>query len=189
MSSGENRKPVSLKIPLDEQIILSLRAGQKVLLSGVIYTARDAAHKRIVDAIESGDDPPFNLHGQVIYYVGPAPARPGQVIGPAGPTTSYRMDPYTLLLLQHGLKGMIGKGPRSPEVLSAIQQYKAVYFAGIGGIAALVSRCIVSAEVVAYEDLGTEAVRRLEVRDMPLYVAADAYGGNLYAEVMSSAKR
>lgn len=171
-----------LLTPLRDEDVGRLKAGDKVLLSGVIYTGRDAAHKRLTEQLGRGEDLPFDLKGAVIYYVGPAPAKPGAPIGPAGPTTSYRMDPYAPMLLERGLKGMIGKGNRNREVREAIQKYKAVYFIAIGGAAALVAKRIKHAEVIAYEDLGPEAVRRLEVEDFPVIVANDVHGGDIYAE-------
>lgn len=171
-----------IKTPLDDDVVRSLRAGEKVLLSGYIYTARDAAHQRFRDAIASGAGLPFDLGNQVIYYCGPSPASPGRVIGSCGPTTSSRMDVYTPALLRCGLKGMIGKGKRSPEVREALQTEKAVYFGATGGAGALLSRCVIASEPVAYEDLGPEAVIRLEVRDMPLFVINDVHGNDLYAE-------
>jgi len=176
------RDEIKLTTPLSDEDVEKLRVGDKVLLNGVIYTARDAAHKRLVEALRKGEKLPFDTKGGVIYYVGPAPARPGRIIGPAGPTTSYRMDPYTPPLLKVGIKGMIGKGTRSQEVREAIRKYKAVYFVATGGAAALLSQHIKKAKVVAYEDLGTEAIRRLEVEDFPVIVANDAKGGNLYKE-------
>ena len=173
---------VRLTTPLSEAEVLGLRAGQQALISGVIYTARDAAHKRMVEALARGEELPFDIRGQVIYYVGPTPAPPGRVMGSAGPTTAGRMDAYAPTLLARGLKGMIGKGPRSAEVKAAIQQYKAVYFGGIGGAGALLAQKIVSAELIAYEDLGTEAIRRLEVVDFPVVVVNDCYGGDAYTE-------
>jgi fumarate hydratase subunit beta len=171
-----------LSTPLSDEDVAGLRSGDRVSLSGVIYTARDAAHRRMIEAIRSGDSLPFDPKGQVIYYVGPAPARPGAIIGPAGPTTSSRMDPYTIPLLELGLKGMIGKGERNEEVKQAMREFKAVYFAAVGGAAALIARHIISSEIIAYHDLGTEAVRRLVVQDMPLFVVNDIYGGDLYEE-------
>jgi fumarate hydratase subunit beta len=170
--------------PLDERTIESLRAGQKVLLSGYVYTARDAAHKRFLAALSAGQDLPFDVRGQVIYYCGPSPARPGRVIGSCGPTTSSRMDAYAPRLIELGLKGMIGKGKRSEAVKGAIKQHRAVYFGATGGAGALLSRSVASAEVVAYEDLGPEAVFKLGVVEMPLFVINDVYGGDLYEEGM-----
>ncbi len=168
--------------PLTDDVIEGLRSGDKVKISGVLYTARDAAHKRLVEMIKEGKELPFELRGQVIYYVGPTPAKPGRVIGSAGPTTSGRMDPYAPFLIERGLKGMIGKGPRSEEVKEAMRRYKCVYFAAIGGVAALLAKKIKKAEVIAFEDLGTEAIRRLEVEDFPVIVINDIYGGDLYKE-------
>ncbi len=168
--------------PLDDKTIEQLRTGDRVSITGVIYTARDAAHKRMAEALERGDPLPIPLEGQVIYYMGPSPARPGRPIGSAGPTTSGRMDPYVPALLARGLKGMIGKGNRSPQVREAIKQHRAVYLGATGGAGALIARSIVKAEVVAYEDLGAEAIRRLEVEDFPALVINDIYGGDLYEE-------
>lgn len=172
--------PTRLTTPLTEELLASLRAGMPVLISGVIYTGRDAAHKRLCDLIAKGEPLPLDLRGQVIYYVGPTPAKPGQVIGSAGPTTSYRMDPFTPTLLEMGLKGSIGKGKRAPEVIEAMEEYKAVYFVAVGGAGALLAKRIKSCEVVAYEDLGPEAIRRLEVEDFPAIVANDIYGNDFY---------
>jgi len=169
-----------IKTPLTDEIIKSLSAGDRVFLSGIIYTARDAAHKRLAELMSKGEKLPVNLDGQVIYYVGPTPPKPGYVIGSAGPTTSYRMDAYTPKLLTAGLRGMIGKGKRSDEVKKAIKKHKAVYFAAIGGLGALLSKKIRSARVVAYEDLGPEAIRELKVEDFPLVVINDSKGGDLY---------
>jgi len=168
--------------PLTDQVIEELRVGDKVLLNGYIYTARDAAHKRMVEAISNGDTPPFDMRGQVIYYVGPTPPKPGQVIGSAGPTTAIRMDKYVEPLLKLGLKGMIGKGYRSTQVKELLKKYKAVYFAAVGGVAVLLAKSIKSSEVIAYEDLGTEAIRRLYVEDFPVIVANDIYGGDVFEE-------
>ena len=173
---------IELLTPLSCKDIEELKVGDKVLLNGIIYTARDAAHKRLVETLKRGEKLPFNPEGQVIYYVGPAPARPGKVIGPAGPTTSSRMDPYAIYLMEAGIRGMIGKGLRGQKVKDAIKKYKAVYFAATGGIAALLSQYIKKAEVIAYEDLGAEAIRKLEVEDFPLLVVNDTKGGDLYQE-------
>jgi len=173
---------IELLTPLSCKDIEELKVGDKVLLNGIIYTARDAAHKRLVETIKRGEKLPFNPEGQVIYYVGPAPARPGKVIGPAGPTTSSRMDPYAIYLMEAGIRGMIGKGLRGQKVKEAMRKYKAVYFAAVGGVAALLSQYIKKAEVIAYEDLGAEAIRRLEVEDFPLLVVNDTKGGDLYQE-------
>ena len=168
--------------PLEIQIIEKLRAGDQVFIDGVIYTARDAAHKRMSQTLDKGEKVPFELAGQTLYYMGPSPAKPGQIIGSAGPTTSGRMDTYTPRLLAAGIKAMIGKGSRSPEVKEAIKKHKAVYFAAIGGAGALIAKSIKSAEVIAYEDLGAEAIRRLKVKDFPAIVINDIYGGDLYEE-------
>ena len=168
--------------PLNQETIEKLQAGDQVLISGVIYTARDAAHKRLVEALERGEKLPLEIEGQTIYYMGPSPAKPGEVIGAAGPTTSGRMDAYAPRLIEAGLRGMIGKGSRSQEVKDAMKKYKAVYCAAIGGAGALISKSIKKAEVVAYDDLGAEAIRRLEVEDFPATVVNDIYGGDLYEE-------
>lgn len=168
--------------PLTDETIESLKAGDRVLLNGYIYTARDAAHKRMVEALNRGEAPPFDMKRQVIYYVGPTPPKPGQVIGSAGPTTAIRMDKYVEPLLKLGLKGMIGKGYRSQLVKDLLVKYKAVYFAAVGGVAVLLSKSIKSSEVIAYEDLGTEAIRRLYVEDFPVIVANDIYGGDVFEE-------
>jgi fumarate hydratase subunit beta len=173
---------VNIKSPLDKETINKLKAGDQVFISGVIYTARDAAHKRLVEALDKGEKLPFDLTNQTVYYMGPSPAKPGQVIGSAGPTTSGRMDSYAPRLMAAGLKGMIGKGNRSPAVKDAIKKYKAVYFAAIGGAGALISKSIKKAEVIAYEDLGAEAIRRLEVENFPVTVINDIYGGDLYEQ-------
>lgn len=168
--------------PLTNEVTENLTAGDNVLISGVIYTGRDLAHKRLTDLLKKGEPLPVDLRGQIIYYVGPAPAKPGYVIGPAGPTTSYRMDAYAPQLLQYGLKGMIGKGNRGDEVKEAIKKHKGVYFAAIGGAAALIAKTIKKAEIVAYEDLGPEAIRRLEVKDFPAVVINDRRGNDLYEQ-------
>jgi len=166
--------------PLTTYVIESLNCGDKVLLNGIIYTGRDAAHKRLYEIIKKGEKLPFDLNGQIIYYVGPCPAKPGTVIGSAGPTTSGRMDPYTPILLQHGLKGMIGKGLRSREVVEAIVKHKAVYFAAIGGAGALLADSIKEAEVLAFPDLGPEAIYKLRVENFPVVVVIDSKGNDLY---------
>ena len=168
--------------PLTDEVIEDLRAGDKVLITGYIYTARDAAHKRMVESLNRGEPLPVDLKGQIIYYVGPTPPKEGQVIGSAGPTTAIRMDRYVEPLLKLGLKGMIGKGYRSPQVKGLLKKYKAVYFAAVGGVATLLQRHIKSSELIAYEDLGTEAIRRLYVEDFPVIVANDIYGGDLFEE-------
>ncbi|MGQ9483996.1 MAG: Fe-S-containing hydro-lyase [Desulfosoma sp.] len=173
---------ILLQTPLRESDVTALKIGDRVLLNGVVHTARDAAHKRLVELLDRGEPLPFPLEGQVIYYVGPSPAPPGRPVGAAGPTTSYRMDAYAPALMRHGLRGMIGKGARNDAVKEAMRRYKAVYFAAIGGAGALMARSIVSAEVIAYPELGPEAVRRLEVRNFPVIVANDVHGGDLYEE-------
>jgi len=173
---------ISLTTPLSDDVVEKLRIGQRVLLNGVIYTGRDAAHKKLVDLLDQGKELPFELKGQVIYYVGPSPAKPGQVIGSAGPTTSGRMDAYAPRLIALGLKGMIGKGKRIPEVIKAIKQYKSVYFAAVGGAAALIARSIKECSVVAYPELGPEAIHRLVVENFPVIVVNDTLGGDLYDE-------
>jgi len=168
--------------PLTDEVIEQLRVGDKVLITGYIYTARDAAHKRMVETILKGKSLPIDLQGQIIYYVGPTPPKPGQIIGSAGPTTAIRMDKYVEHLLKLGLKGMIGKGYRSPQVRELLKKYKAVYFAAVGGVATLLQKHIKSSELIAYEDLGTEAIRRLYVEDFPVVVANDIYGGDIFEE-------
>ena len=177
-----NKEALHITSPVEPKAIEGLRAGDQVLISGVVYTARDAAHKRLFQALEKGKPLPFDISGQTIYYMGPSPARPGQVIGSAGPTTSGRMDIYTPRLLSAGLKAMVGKGSRSPEVKEAIKKYKAIYLAAVGGAGALIARSIKKVETIAYEDLGAEAIRRLEVKDFPAIVINDIYGGDLYEE-------
>ncbi len=169
-----------IKTPITEETVKDLKAGDYVYITGTIYTARDAAHKRLYEALLEGQPLPIELQDNTLYYLGPSPARPGQVIGSAGPTTSSRMDKYTPLLLEKGLKGMIGKGKRSQEVIDAMHQYHAVYFAAIGGAGALLSKCIKKSEVIAYEDLGTEAIRRLEIENLPVIVVIDEHKNNLY---------
>ena len=168
--------------PLTDEVIEDLRVGDRVLLNGVVYTARDAAHKRMLEEYEKTGKLPINIEGQVIYYVGPTPPKPGQAIGSAGPTTAYRMDKYTPKLHELGLKATIGKGFRTQPVKEALKKYKAVYFAAYGGTAALLSKHIVSAEIVAYEDLGPEAIRKLVFKDFPVIVANDIYGGDIFEE-------
>ncbi len=174
--------PIRIETPLTDEVVEKLRVGDEVLINGVVYTARDAAHKRLVELLEKGEPLPFDIKGQVIYYVGPTPPRPGKPIGAAGPTTSYRMNPYAPKLIAAGQKGAIGKGEMGPEVVEALKKYKAVYFAAIGGAGALIARSVISAEIVAYEDLGAEAIRRLVVKDLPVIVAQDCHGGNIYVE-------
>ncbi|HHV62734.1 MAG TPA: Fe-S-containing hydro-lyase [Firmicutes bacterium] len=181
--------PVKLTTPLEDSDVAKLRAGDQVRIYGCIYTARDAAHARLVRLIKECRPLPFSLDGQVIYYAGPAPARPGMVVGPCGPTTSYRMDAYAPTLIEHGLKGMIGKGSRGEAVKDAIRRHKAVYLAAVGGAAALLSRRVHACELVAYEDLGPEAIYRLQVEDFPAVVVNDIYGGDLYEAGLQRYKR
>lgn len=169
-----------INTPIDDKIVSELKVGDYVYLTGTVYTARDAAHKRLYEALQRGEDIPLELQNNIIYYLGPSPAREGQVIGSAGPTTSSRMDKYTPLLLEKGLKGMIGKGKRSDEVIESMHKNHAVYFAAIGGAGALLSKCIKKSEVIAYEDLGTEAIRKLEVENLPIIVVIDDDKNNLY---------
>jgi fumarate hydratase subunit beta len=169
-----------LKVPLSGQEVRALRAGDEVLISGVLYTARDMAHKRLCEAIDSGTELPFELDGAIIYFVGPTPARPGRPIGAAGPTTSSRMDAFSPKLIAKGLKAMIGKGYRNEEVREALKKYGAIHLSAIGGAGALLSKHIVASEVIAYEDLGSEAIRKLEVVDFPAIVAYDSAGGTVY---------
>lgn len=171
---------IKINTPLTEEKTRKLKAGDTVLISGTIYTARDAAHKRLVDLLDQGKDLPIDVKDAIIYYVGPTPAKPGMALGSAGPTTSYRMDPYAPRLLDIGLKGMIGKGLRNNEVIEAMKRNKAVYFAAIGGAAALIGKAVKKAELVAYEDLGSEAIRKLEVENLPVVVVIDTEGNNLY---------
>ena len=171
-----------LTTPLSDEDVTKLKAGDIVYLTGTLYTARDAAHKRLVDLIKEGKELPFDLKGAVIYYVGPTPPKPGEVIGSAGPTTSYRMDPYAPILIEKGLKGMIGKGKRNQAVRDACKEHKAVYFGAVGGAAALIAKAIKKAEVIAYPELGPEAIRKLEVENFPVVVVNDTYGNDLYEE-------
>lgn len=173
---------IKITAPFDDETVRSLKAGNRVLISGTIYTARDQAHKRMYETLEKGEELPFNIKGQVIYYVGPTPAKPGQVIGSAGPTTSGRMDKYTPTLLDLGLKGMIGKGYRSDEVIASIEKNKAIYFGAIGGTGALIARTIQEVEVIAYDDLGTEAIRKMVIKDFPAVVINDSYGNDWYKQ-------
>ena len=171
---------VKITTPLTREAVRNLKAGDSCLISGVIYTARDAAHKRLCELVAEGKELPLDVKDSIIYFVGPTPAKPGQAIGSAGPTTSYRMDAYSPTLIREGLTGMIGKGKRGPEVVAAMKEEGAVYFGAIGGCGALLSKCIKKAEVIAYEDLGAEAIRRLEVEDFPAIVIIDSEGNNLY---------
>ena len=169
-----------IQLPLTEELAKTLHAGDSVYLTGTIYTARDAAHKRMQEALDAGQPLPIEMDRNVIYYMGPSPAREGRPIGSAGPTTSSRMDKYTPEMLDKGLKGMVGKGKRSPEVIEAMKRNGAVYFAAVGGAGALLSKCIKKADVVAYDDLGTEAIRKLEIENLPVIVVIDKDGNNLY---------
>jgi len=171
-----------ITLPLNDEILKDLKVGDNLLLTGVMYVGRDAAHKRLVEALDQGKPLPFDIKGQTVYFMGPSPARPGGPIGSAGPTTSGRMDAYSPRLIAEGLKGMIGKGLRSRAVKDAMVKYKAVYLGAIGGAGAIISRSIKKSEVVAYEELGAEALRRLEVEDFPVTVVNDIYGGDLYEE-------
>ena len=169
-------------LPLTDETLKDLKAGDNILLTGVMYVGRDAAHKRLIETLDQGKPLPFDIKGQTIYFMGPSPAKPGQPIGSAGPTTSGRMDAYSPRLIAEGLKGMIGKGMRSQVVKDAMKKYKAVYLAAIGGAGALIAKSIKKSEVIAYEELGAEAIRRLEVEDFPVTVVNDIYGGDLYEE-------
>jgi fumarate hydratase subunit beta len=175
-------EPIRLKTPLTDKDVEKLKIGDRVFINGIIYTGRDAAHKRLFDLLKQGKDLPFDIQGQIIYYVGPTPAKPGQAFGSAGPTTSYRMDAYSPTLMERGLKGMIGKGMRSDTVKEAMKKHKVVYFAATGGAGALLAKRVKKAEVIAYEDLGPEAIRKLEVEDLPVIVVNDARGNDLYVE-------
>ncbi|MFB3926323.1 MAG: FumA C-terminus/TtdB family hydratase beta subunit [Syntrophales bacterium] len=175
-------KIISIRTPLQNDICRKLTAGDRVLLSGEVFTGRDVAHRRLFDALDKGDRLPVDLEDMIMFYAAPTPARPGRIIGSIGPTTSSRMDPYTPLLLKAGLKGMIGKGRRSEEVRQAIIKYRAVYFGAPGGVAALMSTCIKKAELAAYPDLGPEAIMRLTVVDMPLFVINDVHGRDFYED-------
>ena len=171
---------IRVTAPMSREQARTLKSGDSVLLSGVIYTARDAAHKRLCELVEQGKELPLDVKDSIIYFVGPTPARPGEAIGSAGPTTSYRMDAYSPTMIQQGQTGMIGKGKHNEEVIAAMKEHGAVYFGAIGGCGALLSKCIKKAEVIAYDDLGAEAIRRLEVEDFPVIVIIDSEGNNLY---------
>lgn len=171
---------IKINTPLISEQISNLKAGDSILLSGTIYSARDAAHKRLIELLDEGKELPLNIENEIIYYVGPSPAKPGKVIGSAGPTTSYRMDAYAPKLMDLGLKGMIGKGARNKDVIDSIVKNKCIYFGAIGGAAALIAKSIIKSEIIAYEDLGAEAIRKMEVKDMPLVVIIDSQGNNLY---------
>jgi fumarate hydratase subunit beta len=176
------KEAISIETPLTDEVVKELKMGDRVLINGYLYSARDAAHKRLVELLKKGEELPFDISGQIIYYVGPTPPKPGMPIGSAGPTTAYRMDAYAPILIERGLKGMIGKGIRGEEVISAMKKHKAVYFAATGGAGALISKAIKEAEVVAYEDLGTGAIRKMLVNDFPAIVVNDMYGNDLYQE-------
>ncbi len=171
-----------INTPLTDDIVAGLKIGDEVLITGNIYTARDAAHKRMVDLLDKGEKLPFEPKGQMIYFVGPSPAKPGKVIGSAGPTTSYRMNAYSPRMIEVGLKGMIGKGEMGPEVAAKLKEKTAVYFVAVGGAAALIAKSITGNELIAYEELGAEAIRKLTVKDFPAIVAMDCHGGNIYKE-------
>ena len=180
-----NVRTVKLKPPLTDSDVSSLQIGDKVLIDGAIYTARDAAHKRLLELVDAKKDLPFPLKGQIIYYVGPTPPRPGRAIGSAGPTTSYRMDTFTPRLIELGIKATVGKGPRAPAVIEAMKRFKAVYLVAVGGTGALLGRQVMKSEMIAFEDLGTEAIRRLTVRDFPAIVANDVKGRDLFSEAVA----
>lgn len=180
---------IKLQLPLKEEDIINLRAGDKVELNGYIYTGRDAAHKRLVDLLQNNQELPINIDGGAIYYVGPTPAKPGRVIGSAGPTSSYRMDPYTKPLLEAGLKIMIGKGPRSNEYKEQLKQYTAVYLSAIGGAAASISNSVKSCKLICYEDLGAEAIYQLEVKDFFCIVTYDTFGNDLFEQGINEYKK
>jgi fumarate hydratase subunit beta len=174
-------EPIKLQTPLKDEDLENLKIGDQVLINGVVYTARDAAHKKLMETLKTGGELPFDLTGQIIYYVGPSPESPGRVIGSAGPTTAGRMDPYTPALLGRGLKGMIGKGQRSREVIKSLVDHRAVYFVAVGGAAALLAERITECRTIAYDDLGTEAIRQLVLVDFPVIVANDIYGKDLFS--------
>ncbi len=180
---------IKITTPLSDEVVDSLKSGDQVSIKGILYTARDAAHKRLIDLLDHGDELPFDIKGQIIYYVGPTPAKPGAIIGSAGPTTSYRMDPYAPRLMEVGMKGMIGKGNRTQSVIDAMVKYKSIYFAAIGGAGALVARSIKKVEIIAYEDLGPEAIRKMEVEDFQAVVVNDTRGNDVYKEGMNKYKR
>lgn len=180
---------IKIITPLSEDIVKDLKSGDMVSISGTLYTARDTAHKRLIDLLDKGKDLPFDIKDQIIYYVGPSPAKPGAIIGSAGPTTSYRMDPYAPRLMEAGMKGMIGKGARSQSVIDAMVKHKSIYFAAIGGAAALIARSIKKVEIVAYEDLGPEAIRKMEVENFQAIVVNDINGNDAYKEGMKKYKK
>ena len=177
-----SEKLIKLNTPLKKEDLINLKIGDKILLTGIIYTGRDAAHQKFIDSLENGEKLPFDIDGAVIYYVGPAPAKPGEIIGSAGPTTSYRMDKFAPKLIELGLRGMIGKGKRDKNVIEACKNYKAVYFGATGGAAALIASKIKSSKIIAYEELGPEAVREMYVEDFPMIVVNDTTGKDLYEE-------
>ena len=182
-------KTVYLNTPIDSNDLLDLQIGDKVFITGTIYTARDAAHKRLVELLEKGEKLPFDPQGQIVYYVGPAPTPPGKAIGSAGPTTSYRMDPYAPAMLDAGIKAMIGKGPRSKEVIDSMIKNKSVYLAAIGGAAVVIAESVKKAKIIAYEDLGAEAIREMEVENFPCIVANDVNGNDIFNEGVKKWKR
>ncbi len=183
------QKQIKITPPLSDADVEALNAGDKVLITGVLYTARDSAHKKFIELLDAGKELPFDPKGQLIYYVGPTPTKPGEIIGSAGPTTSGRMDAFTPRILETGLKGTIGKGQRSPEVLESMKEHKAIYLAAVGGAAALIAQSIKKVEIIAYEELGTEAVRRLEVVDFPAIVVNDSKGNDLFADGVAKYKK
>tara|TARA_B100000315_G_scaffold154892_1_gene143422 strand:- start:7959 stop:8513 length:555 start_codon:yes stop_codon:yes gene_type:complete len=180
---------IKITTPLSDEVVDSLKSGDQVSINGILYTARDAAHKRLIDLLDRGDELPFDIKGQMIYYVGPTPAKPGAIIGSAGPTTSYRMDTYAPRLMEIGMKGMIGKGNRAQSVIDAMVKYKSIYFAAIGGAGALVARSIKKVEIIAYDDLGPEAIRKMEVEDFQAVVVNDTHGNDVYKEGMNKYKK
>lgn len=180
---------IKIITPLSEEIVKDLKSGDQVSISGTLYTARDTAHKRLIDLLDKGKDLPFDIKGQIIYYVGPSPAKPGAIIGSAGPTTSYRMDPYASRLMEAGMKGMIGKGARSRSVIDSMVKHKSIYFAAIGGAAALIARSIKKVEIIAYEDLGPEAIRKMEVENFQAIVVNDINGNDAYKEGMKKYRK
>ena len=182
-------KVIKITTPLSDEVVNSLKSGDQVSINGILYTARDAAHKRLIDLLDKGEKLPFDVKGQIIYYVGPTPPKPGAIIGSAGPTTSYRMDPYAPRLMEIGMKGMIGKGNRDQSVIDAMVKYKSIYFAAIGGAGALVARSIKKVEIIAYEDLGPEAIRKMEVEDFQAVVVNDISGNDVYKEGMNKYKK
>jgi fumarate hydratase subunit beta len=171
-----------INTPLTDAVVADLKIGDEVLITGVIYTARDAAHKKLVDLIDKGEKLPFDPKGQIVYFAGPSPTKPGQVVGSIGPTTSYRMNAYSPRMIEVGLKGMIGKGEMGPEVVAKMKEKKAVYFAAVGGAAALIAKSVTGNELIAYEELGAEAIRKLTVKEFPAIVALDCHGGNIFKE-------